>query len=612
MKKNSKSLILLLTLFLFLFANISADSTKLMPLKTINENKHNYHIWPNWAENKDSYLYEDKGKIYRVESLKNDLILVERYNQDFKVEKRKFIKKELEIWGGFHASKDFNYVFLGKKNKEEKDDVEVIRIIKYDKAWQKISHASIFGANTEEPFRAGSLRTAEYKDHLYVNTSHRMYKSKRDGLNHQANLLFSLDTNTMKIIDIEYSTRNTSVGYVSHSFNQFILIDGQQNIVSLDHGDAFPRTINLSKFPKKAKDGKFIASWGGNSPKNKNLSIKKIPGNTGDNYTGITVGGFQSTKDAYITAYTYKESKDKNPALYIANVDKDNLTDKSLVTKIIAENAQNPILKTINQLECYIIWNDIKTVNEKTKTLNFAKIDSKGNIGEITRVKDKSISDCQPIIYKGGLLWYSSNKSKLTFHHLKDKTLASYSTELNHPFTDLNDSNYKDHIIEAYHKNLVNGMTKDKFQEDSNSTRAAFSAILWRMAGRPKKEYKNIFKDIAKDKWYTDAVIWAHEEKIVKGASENSFMPDAQIKVEDIMLMLYRHAKSVSKDISFNENIEIQGSYSNYAKDGIKWTYDKLAPRINDFYITANKTAKRKELAVLMNLYYDFLNGDEK
>ena len=80
----------------------------------------------------------------------------------------------------------------------------------------------------------------EYGGYLYIHSCHTMYTSS-DGLNHQANLSFSVREADMEITDSFSGVANISAGYVSHSFNQFILVDQDANIVTLDHSDAYPR-----------------------------------------------------------------------------------------------------------------------------------------------------------------------------------------------------------------------------------------------------------------------------------------------------------------------------------------------------------------------------------
>ena len=131
------------------------------------------------------------------------------------------IKNELGIFGGYFAGENNNYLVFGKENKKQDDKAEVVRIVKYSKEWEKVSDCKIYGSNTTVPFEAGSLRMNELDGKLYVYTCHEMYADS-NGTNHQANMLFMIDENTMKVTDSMYDVSNLQEGYVSHSFNQFI------------------------------------------------------------------------------------------------------------------------------------------------------------------------------------------------------------------------------------------------------------------------------------------------------------------------------------------------------------------------------------------------------
>ncbi|WP_289458145.1 hypothetical protein, partial [Klebsiella pneumoniae] len=84
-----------------------------------------------------------------------------------------------------------------------------------------------------------------------------MYTTE-DGKNHQANMNIQVDTSNMTITDATYWISNDEVDYVSHSFNQFVRIDGNR-MVGVDHGDAYPRTITIVRDNTDLSTGTF---WG--------------------------------------------------------------------------------------------------------------------------------------------------------------------------------------------------------------------------------------------------------------------------------------------------------------------------------------------------------------
>ena len=87
---------------------------------------------------------------------------------------------------------------FGQANPNDSDEEEVMRIVKYSKDFQRIGEVSVYGANTNIPFEAGSLRMTETAGKLYIHTCHEMYTDS-DGLNHQANMTFVINENDMSV-----------------------------------------------------------------------------------------------------------------------------------------------------------------------------------------------------------------------------------------------------------------------------------------------------------------------------------------------------------------------------------------------------------------------------
>lgn len=179
------------------------------------------HDYSRWASVIRSYLVGcDDGRLMRV-YLGSKGYYVEYYDSNFNLLESKTIDKELSLLGGFYAGKDAYYIVSGQNNPDELADVECFRITKYDKNWNRITSVGLYDCNTYVPFDAGSLRMTEASGYLFIRTSHTMYKSD-NGYHHQANVTIQLDESTMKITDSFTNVGNSSYGYVSHSFNQFI------------------------------------------------------------------------------------------------------------------------------------------------------------------------------------------------------------------------------------------------------------------------------------------------------------------------------------------------------------------------------------------------------
>lgn len=381
----------------------------LTPTVSSNKDAQNYrwygsYNW-NWTETVKSYLYENQtGGLTRVEYTGGQIV-VEDYDNSFALLSSRSIPVELPIWGGFYAGDKYNFVVFGQKNPSEDNNTEVVRVVKYSKDWVRLGQASLRGANTTVPFDAGSLRCAEYGDYLYIRTCHEMYASPHDGLNHQANMTLAVRQSDMTLTDSYYIVMNNSVGYVSHSFNQFVLVDQDRNLVTLDHGDAHPRGIILMRY-KNAKAGgdKFSGSVASSV-------LVAFPGTMGDNYTGASVGGFAETANGYVAALNYDGGSGQGTrAVYIAYTSKNGLD--STVTKITeSAGMRTPVLVPTGLDGGYLMWTDANGVFYYTRYADGGAI---GAIG----TADASLSDCQPVIHNGEIVWYVTNNSAPVFYRL--------------------------------------------------------------------------------------------------------------------------------------------------------------------------------------------------
>lgn len=371
------------------------------PAVSNNKDAQNYR---SWADTVKSYLYENpSGGLTRVEYI-DGKVVAEDYDDSFHLRASRKIPMELPIWGGFYAGDQYNFMFFGQNNPSEDDKTEVVRVVKYSKDWQRLGADGLYGANTTVPFGAGSFRCAGYGDYLYIRTCHEMYKSS-DGLNHQANMTFVVRQSDMTITDSFYRVMNSSVGYVSHSFNQFVLVDQNQNLVTLDHGDAYPRSIVLMR-PVDAKAGgdKFSGEF-------ENSNLIEFPGKIGDNYTGASIGGFAETKNGYVTAFNYDGTNSKGScAVYLGYTSKNGLDSKAApITEY--DGMLTPVLAPIGLDGGYLMW-----TNSKGK-FYYARYADGGTTGTVS-TGDACLSDCQPILYNGACVWYVTRKSVPTFYKL--------------------------------------------------------------------------------------------------------------------------------------------------------------------------------------------------
>ena len=417
----STLLALILTAALLPSAVFAADG----PEKSINFSRQAYSVGYH-ASTVTSYLYENEdGGLTRVEyNYDSGKLVTEKYDSSFRFLSGQEIPMELDIWGGFFEGETYNFFVFGQKNEEEDDNKEVIRVVKYSKDWQRLGQASLRGANTTVPFNAGSLRCAEYDGMLYIRTSHEMYKSS-DGKNHQTNMTMAVRESDMTVTDSVHEVIDSGAGYVSHSFNQFILVDREKRIVALDHGDAWPRAAVLNVFAAKA--GAENVSRG----EAKDVFIQGFRGAFGDNTTGASLGGLAETAGGYVVAYNYdgagKSRTASDRSVYFAYVDKESL---SVTAKAISDiGATTPVLAPTGLDGGYILWNPCKDNGyTPSDTLYYARYSADGSVGEV-KTATAALSDCPPIVYNGKLVWYTTNYSSPTFYQLDDSGVTAVETD---------------------------------------------------------------------------------------------------------------------------------------------------------------------------------------
>lgn len=374
-----------------------------------------------------SYLYENSdGTFSKTEySGSNGCIYVEDYSSDMTLAASRTIECELPLFGGFYSGSKYNFIVFGQTNNSESSSAEVMRVVRYSKSWDRIDSFSAKGANTREPFTAGSLRMAETNGLLYVYTCHTMFTTD-DGLNHQANMTFVIDTETMKEKQSYYDIMNISYGYVSHSFNQFIKTDGKY-IYRADHGDAYLRGMSITKC---SVDGSI-----------KNVEYTNafpIKGNTGNNYTGASVGGFElSDSNCLIAGSSVDQSSDesfsskKQRNIFLTVTDKNLKSTNTLWLTNYAEDSDispgTPHLVKYGSDRFLIMWEE-ESKSSGDICVKIMSTDGNGNVISAAKKADIRLSDCQPSMMSDGLVkWYVTNSEKINLYSLDPFALESFT-----------------------------------------------------------------------------------------------------------------------------------------------------------------------------------------
>lgn len=392
----------------------SVDAEELSPMKSSNiysipgfYTDNNRMGYSTFGLSIKSYLFENNDQTFtRLECTNKNDITIEIYSDKYELIQKKEIEAELTYFDGFYCGELYNFIVFVDSNVSCSDNTEVMRVVKYSKNWERIDSCSLYGLNTRS-FEINAHLT-EQSGELFIHTCHIMYNG------HQANISVVIDEETMKSTQSNYAVSNISTGYVSHSFDQYVKAD-EDYLYRLDLGDGYPRGIIFTKALKIDLCA--------------NCYIP-IPGECGDNLTGVTLGGFELSDDKMIfignsvdlaneESYDYYNQRN----VFIGKISKD-LSESSL-TYLTEYSAQqdifigSPKLVKINNERFLIMW------NENIGLTKYAEIDGEANL--VSEIKEASVplSDCQPIVKSdGNVLWYVTDNSVPAFYEVDMDNLS--------------------------------------------------------------------------------------------------------------------------------------------------------------------------------------------
>lgn len=406
-----------------------------------------YDIDERWANTIGNYLYEENGGLVRIENKKNEKntkkskIIASRYDKKGNLISRKEIIYQGEKFGGFFRGEEYNYLIFGNDNKEQNDKKEVIRIIKYDRDFNELGKLPIFGAFTKEPFGAGSLRCGEIGNVILVHTA----RGRFDG--HQSSLTIGFNEDSMTILngdDLGAFQRN----HVSHSFNQFVMTEGDE-FITVDHGDGFPRgisanwlnTTTLKLVPSTFKEGGFYTIESKMFSPIKKKTILPVFGE--GNQTGVSIGSTVNmgtkvlvgvnrvdySKVKSFNSYTIKGKDVYKRDIVLYSLDKNTLevTENKYTdyTKDKNTTYTAPKMVKLDDTRVMLIWNklnitldkqdgQIVEINDKGSVLQYMIVDENGNkLSDIKTEKNMIVTDEAPILFDGKVVWTQYRSGRL-------------------------------------------------------------------------------------------------------------------------------------------------------------------------------------------------------
>ncbi len=138
------------------------------------------------------------------------------------------------------------------------------------------------------------------------------------------------------------------------------------------------------------------------------------------------------------------------------------------------------------------------------------------------------------------------------------------------PFNDVpTDRYFYEPVLWAVKNNITSGVSDTEFGPYEACTRAQIATFLWASAGRPDPETtENPFTDVKESDYFYKAVLWAAENGITSGVSENEFGPyEVCTRAQAVTLLWAGEGKPVVESgTSFNDVAQ-----GDYFYDAVQW-----------------------------------------
>lgn len=415
-------MVLLFCILFFPAGNVKADDT-LLPTAWDNRG-----VYP---KRYSDLVSLDDG--YMRVFYRENVVYIEYYDNDFNIKSKKSIPMELELWGGFYHGSDGYYLVEGQNNEEEDDAKEVIRVIRYDRNWQKTGTAHITGIAGNEfgqvryPFHAGCVELTENNGILYIATGHEGYvdESLTPKMGHQGLLVIAVDQRTMTGEIIDYD--------LWHSFAQYVKVrDNQLYLLEQSEGS---RCTTLSRYDTAAKQWKRISvyQYGGN--RTSSWAVACYASVDALEVSDTSVLGLGTSIDQ--TKYDTARENHLPMNIYLTVTPLDDFTQEA--TKVISLTSYTEPGKAfmgvkitkVNDNRFMVSWEEYNGETEGSgteedtlagSTLHYVFIDGKGNRISQEYTTGAPISGCQPVVKGEKVVYYASNKNMVDFYSIDSNT----------------------------------------------------------------------------------------------------------------------------------------------------------------------------------------------
>lgn len=168
-------------------------------------------------------------------------------------------------------------------------------------------------------------------------------------------------------------------------------------------------------------------------------------------------------------------------------------------------------------------------------------------------------------------------------------------------FLDVNESDfYYDAVLWALEHKVTSGYNAEVFGSYDGCTRGQIVSFLWRIAGSPKvNNVKNTFKDVSESSYYYNAVLWAVQQGITYGYTDDTFVPDDKCTRSQMVSFLWRYAGKETPSIKTNPFKDVK--VTDYYYKPVLWAVEnKITSGVSANSFAPNAICSRAEAVTFL------------
>ena len=176
-------------------------------------------------------------------------------------------------------------------------------------------------------------------------------------------------------------------------------------------------------------------------------------------------------------------------------------------------------------------------------------------------------------------------------------------------FDDVNkDDWFYDYVKDAFENGLISGMDENHFGPYITTTRGMIATLVHRLEGTPQTDFDSAYPDVLDNHYYTEAVDWGTEYKVLWGYGNGLYGPEDLVTREQLVSILYRYANYKGLDTSIKGDLSAFTDADNitgYALPGMKWAVANglIAGRTSDTLEPTAHATRAEVVTIFVKLH---------